>query len=97
MVMRKGGSRRKTRDKLKKDRRRRGKVSISTYFERYVSGDRVNLVLEPSIHKGMPHGRFCMKSGLVTGKRGFCYEVKINDRGKEKTLIVHPVHLKRTQ
>ena len=29
------------------------------------------------------------------GKKGNCYEVLIKDGGKEKTLIVHPIHLKK--
>ncbi len=28
-------------------------------------------------------------------QKGKCYEVLIIDRGKQKTLIVHPVHLKK--
>lgn len=39
--------------------------------------------------------RFHGISGLIKAKRGKCYEVEINDKGKRKTLIVHPIHLKR--
>ncbi len=38
-----------------------------------------------------------MKSGVVKAKQGFCYLVTHNDRGKEKDLIVHPVHMKRIE
>ena len=96
-MKRKGGSRRKSRDKFKKDIRRKGKISFTSYFESYENGDRINLVLEPSINEGIFHARHQWKSGIIKGKRGFCYEVLINDRGKEKLLIVHPVHLKKEE
>ena len=41
--------------------------------------------------------RFHGKAGKVTRKLGSCYEVTINDLGKEKRLIVHPVHLRRLE
>ncbi len=97
MVKRKGGSRRKSRDKFKKGHRRKGKVSFTAYLQKYQPGDRVNLVIEPSVHKGMFHARFAMKSGRVLAKRGFCYEVLIKDGNKEKMLIIHPVHLKKQE
>ena len=65
------------------------------YFQSFSAGDRVFLNVQPSVQKGMYHPRFMGKSGIVRFKRGNCYEVEINDLGKEKTLIVHPVHLKR--
>ena len=90
-----GGLRRKTRYKFKKERRRKGKISITRYFQTFKEGDRVNLIVEPAVQKGMYHPRFMGKSGSVISKRGRCYQVRINDMGKDKTVIVHPVHLKR--
>ena len=95
MVTRKGGVRRKTRYKLRKEKRQRGKISITRYFQSFKEGDRVLLDVEPAVQKGMYHPRFMGKSGIIRNKRGKCYEVTINDLGKEKKLIVHPVHLKR--
>jgi large subunit ribosomal protein L21e len=95
MTKRIGGLRRKTRYKLKKEKRSKGKISITRYFQSFNMGDRVHLIVEPSIHKGMYHPRFLGRAGIVKGKRGRCYEVTINDLGKEKKLIIHPIHLKR--
>ena len=95
MVKRIGGLRRKTRYKLKKERRRKGKISITRYFQSFKVGDRVYLSAEPAVQKGMYYPRFMGKSGIIQGKRGNCYEVRINDIGKEKMLIIHPVHLMR--
>jgi len=93
MVKRIGGQRRKTRTIFKKKPSLRGKFSLTRYFQTLKVGDQVQLGLEPSIHKGLYFRRFHSKTGVVVGKQGRCYVVKINDLGKEKTLIVHPIHL----
>ena len=95
MVRRIGGLRRKSRYKFRKEKRQRGKVSITRYFQSFNAGDRIYLSVEPAVQKGMYYPRFMGKTGIVKGKRGRSYEITINDLGKEKTLIVHPVHLKR--
>ena len=95
MVKRIGGMRRKTRYKLSKELRRRGKISMTNYFQSFNAGDRVALHVESAVQKGMYHPRFMGKSGIVKGKRGRCYEVLIKDINKAKTVVVHPVHLKR--
>jgi len=95
MVQRIGGFRRKTRFKLQKGIREKGKVSLSKYFQKFEVGDKVCLKAEPSVHKGMYFPRFHGKVGEVSRRRGFCYEVTIKDGNKQKMLIVHPVHMKR--
>ena len=94
MVKKIGGLRRKSRYKLKKERKDKGKISVSRFMQSFKAGQRVHLKMEPSLHKGIFHSRFTGKTGIVKGLRGKCYEVVINDKGKEKLLIVHPVHLK---
>lgn len=94
MVQRIGGSRRKSRNKLKKDRRNKGKISLTEYFKELKIGDKVVLKAEPSYQKGMYHIRFHGKVGKVVGKKGNCYFVEINDNGKTKKLVIHPIHLK---
>ena len=95
MVKRIGGLRRSTRYKFRKEKRNKGKISITRYFQSFNAGDRAYLGVEPAVPKGMYFPRFMGKAGIIKSKRGRCYEVTINDLGKEKTLIVHPVHLKR--
>ena len=94
MAVRIGGSKRKSRYKLKKDRRHKGKISVSRFMQTFKAGQRVHLGVEPSIHKGHYPLRYLGKTGIVKGSRGKCYEVAINDKGKEKLIIIHPVHLK---
>jgi len=90
-----GGNRRKTRNKLKKNIRKRGKISITNYFQRFNEGDKVYLAAEPAVQKGMYFPRFHGKSGIIRGKQGFCYKVQIKDKNKNKTIIIHPVHLRK--
>ena len=95
MVTRIGGFRRKTRYKFRKEKRRRGKISMTNYFQSFNVGDRVCLHVEPAVQKGMYHPRFMGKNGIIKAKRGRCYEVSIKDMNKGKVVVVHPVHLKR--
>ncbi|MBU0628959.1 MAG: 50S ribosomal protein L21e [Nanoarchaeota archaeon] len=90
-----GGARRKTRHLFTKHKNEKGKVSLRNYFQSFKLGDRVRLSLDSSIHTGMYHAGFYGKSGTIGRMQGKCYEVMIKDGGKEKCLIVHPVHLKK--
>ncbi len=90
-----GTSRRKTRAKFTKHFRKKGKIGLSQYFQTFNEGDKVQLSVEPAVQKGMYHPRFMGKAATILGKVGTCYEVSIQDQQKKKTLIVHPVHLKR--
>ncbi|MCD6434614.1 MAG: 50S ribosomal protein L21e, partial [Candidatus Diapherotrites archaeon] len=60
-------------------------------------GKRVAIKIEPSIHKGMPFRRFHGLTGVVVGKQGEAYKVKIKDGKKEKELIVGAAHLKELE
>ena len=97
MTQRIGGFRRKTRAKFRKNIHDRGKISIARYLQTFKPGDRVSLSAEPAVQKGMYHPRFHGKTGLITNKKGSCYEVLIGDGGKQKSLIVHPIHLRKCQ
>lgn len=89
-----GGFRRKTRHKLAKNFRNKGKISLTRYFQTFNEGDMVCLVAEPAIQEGMYFPRYHGLAGTIKNKRGKCYEVEINDHKMKKILIVHPVHLK---
>ena len=95
MVKRIGGNRRKTRSLFKKKPRTRGKFSLTRYFQKFEEGDKVHLKAEPSKQKGMHYKRFEGNLGTVTGKQGACYKIKINDLGKSKNLVIHPIHLRK--
>ncbi len=91
-----GGFRRKTRSKLKKSYKEKGKLSLRKFFQEFKQGERVILKADPSYQKGMYYPRYHGKQGLILNKKGSCYELLIKDGKKEKMLIVHPIHLKRS-
>ena len=94
MVTRIGGARKRSRHKMKKERRKKGKISMTNYFQELKKGDKVVLKAEPAYQKGMYCLRFHGKIATVGSRVGKCYEVSIKD-GKMKKLVVHPVHLKK--
>jgi len=78
----------------RKSKRDHGKIKLSNYFQEFKEGERVSVKRELSLRPKFPktiQGR----SGVINGKRGSSYVVKINDLNKEKTYIIHPVHLKK--
>ncbi len=97
MVKRIGGFRRKTRNKLRKNVRIKGKISLTSYFREFKEGDKVTLKAEPSVQKGMYFPRYHGKYGVVKKKQGSCYYIQIKDGRKSKDVLVHPVHLKKCQ
>lgn len=97
MAQRIGRFRRKTRSKLKKSYKDKGKISISNYLQTFNLNEKVLLKAEPAVQKGMYFPRFHGKIGTIKGKQGNCYEVEIKDFKKTKTLIVHPIHLRKCQ
>lgn len=95
MVQRIGGFRRGTRNKLRKSIRNKGKLRLTRYFQELKTGEKVLLQADSAFQKGMYFPRYHGKPGIVQDKRGSCYLIKIADGGKEKTLVIHPVHLRK--
>ena len=91
------GPRKKTRYKFKKDLRARGVLPVTRVIQQFEIGQKVHVVCEPSIQKGMPHRRFHGKTGSVVGQRGRAWLVEIRDGNKFKTVISRPQHLRAQQ
>ena len=89
------GIRSKSRQILRKKPRNKGIKSITRALQQFKEGDSVNIVIDPSIHRGMPHIRFHGYTGKIEGKQGNSYLVGINDGKKHKTLIIKSDHLRR--
>lgn len=96
-----GGTRRKTRCKLTKSVKERGKLSLKEYFKVFNSGDKVVILNNPTYQDGMAFRRFYGLVGTiierVSDKRDSCYTVTVSDHGKQKIVIVHPVHMKKVE
>lgn len=95
MVKAPRGIRHRTRKVFRKHVRERGAVPpLSLLMIEYKPGDKVHIKVNPAIHHGMPHRRFHGKTGVVVGKRGKAYIVKVRLGDKEKTLFIRPEHLR---
>jgi len=95
MTTRTGGFRRKSRHKMTVPRDKKGKINIKGFLQEFKVNDKVYLKADPSYQKGIYNLRFHGAAGTVTGKKGNCYEVKIKHLNSQRTVIVHPVHLKK--
>jgi len=73
--------------------RDRGKIKLSSYFKIIEDGARVAVVDERGVRMSFPK-RLRGMSGIVKGSRGKFKEILIKDGNKEKTFVIHPVHLK---
>ena len=96
MVKASKGLRRKTRNILGKTPRTKGMSPITHEFRNFEVGEKVNVVIDPAVHHGMPHMRFQGKTGGVAGKQGRAYVVELKDGNKPKTLVARPEHLKKS-
>jgi large subunit ribosomal protein L21e len=87
------GFRSRTRHKLRKKPRERGKIPVSRMIRQFKKGDKVHIVIDPSVHKGQPHPRFHGRTGTVIEQRGKAYLVEVPDGDTKKIVISSPAHL----
>ncbi|MAG01917.1 50S ribosomal protein L21e [Candidatus Pacearchaeota archaeon] len=77
----------------RKSKRDHGKIKLSNYFKEFKEGDKVTVIRELSVQPKFPKN-IQGRTGIVNNKKGSSYVVKIKDLNKEKTYIIHPVHLR---
>jgi large subunit ribosomal protein L21e len=80
--------------KKRKILREHGKIKLSNYFQEFEEGTRVAVIMEQSLNPKFPK-QIQGRTGIIVGRRGRSYLIKMNDLNKEKTYIIHPVHLKK--
>ena len=95
MVRTSKGIRFRTRKIMTKSPRERGMPPLGRILTQYEEGDKVDVIIEPSIQKGAPHRRFHGKTAVVTGKRGNAYLLSVSDGNKTKTVITRPEHMRK--
>ena len=93
MVKKSHGFRARTRSLTSKKPRKRGLKPLSSVLAEYSPGQRVDIIIDPSFHKGMPHRRYHGRTGVVIGQRGRAILVEISLGKAKKQLIVRPEHL----
>jgi large subunit ribosomal protein L21e len=95
MVKASKGYRRRTRSVMQKRARDRGLSPITRIFQTFEVGEKANINLDPSIHKGVPHVRFHGHTGTIVGMQGKAYLIDVRMGGKMKQIIVRPEHLRK--
>lgn len=86
------GKRSKTRSKLRK---RPGEATVNEVLRVFEPGQRILVDIRPEIHAGMPAAIFQGCYGVVRGKQGNAYLVRVKVGNSENTLVVNGIHLKK--
>ncbi len=97
MVKMSHGLRAKTRKIMTKHPRERGLSPITKSLQSFEVGERANIVIDPSVHKGMPHRRFHGLTGVVVGSQGKAYYVEVNVGNAKKKVLVRREHLRKVK
>lgn len=74
--------------------REKGKLQFSKYFQKFQEGDYVAVKREVSLRPSFPL-KLQGRTGIVEGKRGKAYVVKIKDQNKPKIFLIEPIHLRK--
>jgi large subunit ribosomal protein L21e len=74
--------------------RTRGKLQLSRYFQRFKEGDFVAISREPAVQSNFKK-RLQGITGIVEGRRGKAYMIKIKDGNQDKRILIEPIHLKK--
>ncbi len=74
----------------------KGKISLTRYFQKFSPGDYVAVTIEPSVKFGFPK-KLQGRTGKIMAKRGFAYDIEINDLNMPKSYTIKPVHLKKIE
>ncbi|MDI3483351.1 MAG: large subunit ribosomal protein L21e [Candidatus Methanomethylophilaceae archaeon] len=93
MVKASRGTRNKTRKIMRRNPCNRGLSPVTKEFIDYEVGEKVNIVIDPSVHKGMPFRRFQGLTGTVAGRQGRAVVVNVKAGNKMKTVVARPEHL----
>jgi large subunit ribosomal protein L21e len=88
------GYRSRTRTLFRKKPREKGKVGLSRLLKTYNPGDKVTIMIDSSVHKGMPHRRYHGRVGIVKARRGRSYVIEVAEGRQTHTLIARPEHIK---
>ncbi len=76
--------------------RTRGKFSFSRYFQKLNKGDFVSIVRERAFRINFPES-LQGRTGIVEGKQGRAYIIKLNGVKKDKKYLIAPIHLRKIQ
>jgi ribosomal protein L21E len=86
------GKRSKTRAKLKK---KAGRATVNEVLRPFEKGNRIQIVIRPEMHSGMPPAIYQGAYGMVEKKQGSAYIVSVKKGSLDKKLTVAGIHLKQ--
>ena len=87
------GFRTKNRTLLRRKPRDRGKQPLGRLLITYDLGQRVRIMINPAVQKGMPHRRYHGRVGTVAEKRGRSYVVEVAGTRTPRVIIARPEHI----
>lgn len=91
MVAKSHGPRRRTREKMRKEKR--SKFTINRILKEFKLGEKVAIKTDSS-SSAIPFRRFHGLTGEIAGKRGRAYIINVYDGNKLKRVIARSEHLK---
>jgi len=94
VLKRSKGYRNRNRTLLRRKPRDRGKIALGRLLINYQQGQRVRILINPAVQKGMPHRRYYGRVGTIAEKRGRAYVIEVNSGGRlPRQIIARPEHI----
>ncbi|MFX1511576.1 MAG: 50S ribosomal protein L21e [Promethearchaeota archaeon] len=94
MVRTSKGTMFRSRKVMKKSTRKKGLPPLSSLLRTYNVGDKVDILIEPSIQKGQPHRRFHGRTATIIEIRGKAVVLNVRDGNAMKTVIARCEHVR---
>ncbi len=69
-------------------------MTINKILADFAVGQIAQVNIDPAVHSGLPHPRYQGLTGVVVGRQGKVFCVRINNGNQSLDLFVHPAHLK---
>lgn len=88
------GYRHGTRRLFRKNIRKRGLRPPDYILTDFNEGEIVDIIVDPSEHKGMPHRRYHGKTGEIIKKQGKAFIIQIKQGRAIKQIIANKEHLR---
>ncbi len=89
------GPRSGSRMKMTKGIKEKGMPKVNDLMKNFEIGEKAAIVINPSVHSGMPFHNFQGLTGTVVDRQGECYIISVNVGSVEKHIIAGPAHLKK--
>lgn len=88
------GKRAKTRSKICC---KGGKLTVNKLLRKFEKGSSVQVVIDSSLHSGMPFKNFHGCPGVVVGEQGKVFVVDVKQGAAKKRILAHAGHLQQAK